>query len=385
MSFAIVPPRLPRTPRTARSGSRILRTLVTATLALLAGTGSATAQAGPGEAPVRKLRFAGMVDAGLMSGFGSFDEAVHRSGLEVDLATRLQFAPALNAELRTTFRDGNVPEAGEGAGRPALRYDGAQVNWRPREKTVVMVGDLVGSAGTFRYRRFRRSSPVVGEHSLRGAGLRHGSIIVHAGVASDTAGHDRDVSVFAKWTRPMGPEMTWSPAFRYTFGIPGAHPFELGVSFNGNVEEQVSLNAHVGMNYWNAHTDPGSFFLVEPRMELPDGYYVAATLFYSDKGEVPSPNAPRYDRSWLALDDFILHVEPGYALTPVFTAALGLEFRDRSLDRSGDASLWMTPTLYVQPAPGARWTAWTGLEKPLRHGDAGSLRVALGTELTLVF
>ena len=364
---------------------RARRVLAAATFMTLAGYGAAEAQPASSDAsPRRLLKFAGLVDAGMLSDYGSFDRVEHRTGLEVDLATRLLFLPNLSGELRTTLRDGNVPEAGAGVGTPALAFDGAQVNWKPGQKTIVMVGDLVGAAGTFHYRRFRRASPVVGEHSLRGAGLRHGSIVLHAGVADDTAGRPGDFSVFAKWTRPMSAEMTWSPAFRYTFGIPGAHPFELGVTFTGNVEEQLLLNAHVGMNYWNAHTDPGSFFLLEPRIEQ-DRIHVAATLFYSDKGEVPSPNAPRYDRSWDPLDDFILQIEPGYKLTPVFTGALSLEVRDRSLDNEGDAALWMIPTLYARPAPRALWTAWTGLEKPLRLGGAGSLRAALGTELTLMF
>jgi hypothetical protein len=332
----------------------------------------------------RRLTFSGLVDADFMSNYGSLNRVAHRTGLEVDLSTNLSFSPTLFGQVRTTMRDGNSPRHGVGNTWATVQYDGAQVNWKPGEKVWLMAGDLIGGTGYIQYPRYRRVASVVGEHSLRGGGLRHGNILVHAGVATDTAGENGDFSVYAQWTRAINPTMSWSPSFRYTTGIAKAHPFELGVSFAGNFDDILILNAQMAMNYWNTATDPGSLMLIEPRYIYGE-YFVAAILMHSDKGEVPAPNAVRLTQSWQILEDVLIGVEPGMALNKTYSVSASLEFRNPSLNNVDDESLWLIPNLYVYPAPRAEWRLWTGFEKPLTSGSAGNPRLALGSEIALTF
>lgn len=355
---------------------------------LLLAAATAPAQTAPstwraGELPGR-LVFSGMLDADFASDYGTFDRVRHVSGLEADLATTLNLSPTLNAVVRTTMRDGTVPEAGAGNTWTPLRFDGAQVNWQANPQTTIMAGDLVAGTGYFRYYRYKRSSVVVGEHSLRGAGFHRGGILLHAGVATDTAGQLGAFSVFGQWTRRLNENMQWSPSMRYTMGIPKAYPFELGISFEGQFENTIEFNAHVGMNYWSTSTDPGSFFLLEPRYTY-EPYFFSATVFYSDKGEVPSPNTPRQPYSWNRLDDLLIQAEPGIALNPVFSTSVSLELRDRSMDRSGDLSFWVLPMVYVYPAPRAQWRSFCGIAKPLTGGAAGDPQFTLGSEINMTF
>lgn len=332
----------------------------------------------------RRLNFSGLVEAGITSDYGTFDKLAHRTSLEADLTTHLAFNPTFAAQLRTTLRDGQAPRHGDGDTWTELRYDGAQIMWKPGDKTILMAGDLIGGAGYFQYTRYRRVAAVVGEHSLRGAGLRHGNIVVHTGLATDTAGVAGDWAVYAQWTRTITEHLSWSPSFRYTHGLHNAHPFELGVSFDGNFEDMFLLNAHVAMNYWNTTTDPGSLILIEPRYVY-GAYFVAATLLYSDKGEVPAPNTQRFTRSWVALEDVILSVEPGMAFGGIYAGSVALEYRDPRFTRPRDQSLWFIPTLWVHPAPRAEWRLWGSVDKPLASATAGRPGFGLGSEISFVF
>jgi len=332
----------------------------------------------------RRLSFTGLVDADFASNYGTFDAVEHRTGLEADLTTRLEFSPILNAEVRTTMRDGNAPKHGLGNTWAPLRYDGAQVNWKPGEKFLFMAGDLVGGKGYFQYQRYRRIAAVVGEHSIRGAGLKHGNILVHTGVATDSNGMANDWSVYAEWSRKITPSISWSPSFRYTGGIPKATPFELGVSFQGDFDGMLLLNAQVGMNYWSTSTDAGSLILIEPRY-IYEPYFVAITLMHSDKGEVPAPNAPRFTETWNNVEDVLIAVEPGLSLDKTYAASLGVEYRNPNLNNLRDESLWLIPTLHISPAPRADWRVWTSLEKPLLSGSAGHPSIGLGSEIAFTF
>jgi hypothetical protein len=348
---------------------------------LLLACGAASGAAPP--APARVV-FSGMVDADFASSYGSFDQARHVTGLEADLATRIILNPTLYAVVRTTMRDGTVPRQGEGNTWAPLAFDGAQINWRPGDKTVFMAGDLVAGTGYFQYHRYKRAASVVGEHSLRGAGFRHGDLLVHAGVATDSIGGGGDLSVFGKWKRPIGKDISWTPSFRYTTGVPDATPFELGVTFEGSFEGMLDVQADVGMNYWNGETDPGSAFLIEARYSY-EPWFFASTFFVSDKGEVPARNVPRATSTAMALDDLLLHFEPGMSLDKTFAVGLPLEYRNASFNSRRDESIWMIPTLYVYPAPRAQWWLWAGMSKPLLDGTDGNPKFSAGSEIVLTF
>jgi hypothetical protein len=336
------------------------------------------------QAAARRLVFSGMVDADFASDYGALDEARHLTGLEADLTTQVLLNPRLYAVVRTTLRDGTVPRQGAGETWTPLAFDGAQVNWKADDKTVVMVGDLIGGAGYFQYYRYKRAAAVVGEHSLRGAGVRRGNLVVQAGMATDTAGLRGDWSVFGSWTRAIRENVSWTPSLRYTVGVPGAMPFELGVSFDGRFEDILELHASTGMQYWNPETDPGTFVLIEPRYTMAP-YFFAGTVFVSDKGEVPSPNTPRRTVTWTPLDDCVLQAEPGMALSPLFSASVSLEYRNASFNVARDESFWFIPTLYVYPAARAQWQLWTALTKPLINGDGAAPRLSLGSEIAFTF
>ncbi len=331
-----------------------------------------------------RLVFSGMLDADFVSDYGTFDRIAHTSGLEADLVTTLNISSTLNAVVRTTMRDGTVPQAGDGNTWAPLHYDGAQINWQADARTTIMAGDLVAGSGYFEYYRYKRSAAIVSEHSLRGVGIHRGEILVHAGVATDTAGEPGAFSVFAQWTRRLNENMQWSPSMRYTMGIPKAYPFEMGIAFDGQFDNTVELKARVGMNYWSTNTDPGSFLLVEPRYTY-EPYFFSATFFYIDKGEVPSPNTPRQPFAWNKLDDFLLQAEPGIALNSTFSTSVSLELRNQRLDRAGDMSIWVLPMLYVYPAPHAQWRSFCGISKPLLHNAPGYPQFSLGSEIEMTF
>jgi hypothetical protein len=353
------------------------------TIAALAAT-RPLAQTGDVTDAPRRLVFSGMIDADFASDYGALDQARHTTGLEADLTTQVLINPTLYAVVRTTLRDGTVPRQGAGNTRAPLAYDGAQINWKADDQTVVMVGDLIGGAGYFQYYRYKRAAAVVGEHSVRGAGVRHGNLLVQAGMATDSTGINGDWSVFARWRRTIRENAAWTPSLRYTVGVPGAMPFELGLSFDGLFEDVLELHAHTGMQYWNPDTDPGTFALIEPRYSY-EPYFVSGTIFISDKGEVPSPNAPRRTASWTPLDDFLLQVEPGLALNKTFSASVSLEYRNATFSSNRDEAFWFIPTLYVYPAPRAQWWLWTGLTKPLVQGTGSAPRLSLGSEIVFTF
>lgn len=331
-----------------------------------------------------RLMFTGMLDADFASDYGALDQARHATGLEADLTTQVLLNSRLYAVLRTTLRDGIVPRQGAGNTRPPLAYDGAQINWKADDNTVLMVGDLVGGSGYFQYYRYKRAAAVVGEHTVRGAGIRSGNLLVQAGMATDTNGIDGDWSVFARWHRSIRENMTWTPSLRYTVGVPGAMPFELGLSFDGLFDDALELHAHTGMQYWNPDTDPGTFLLIEPRYTYAP-YFFSGTLFLSDKGEVHSPNVPRGTTTWTPLDDFLLQFEPGLALNPTFSTSVSLEYRNATFTSNRDEAFWFIPTLYVYPAPRAQWWLWTALTKPLIQGTGSAPRLSLGSEIVFTF
>jgi hypothetical protein len=124
--------------------------------------------------------------------------------------------------------------------------------------------------------------------------------------------------------------------------------------------------------------------LIEPRYAYEE-YFFAATLFLSEKGEVISPNAPRYTATWTPLDDFVLHAEPGMAFNKTFSAGLSVEYRNPSFDDPRDEAVWVIPTLYVYPAPRAQWWLWAGVARPLVDGAAGTVQFSLGSEVIFTF
>lgn len=365
----------------SRKHTRFIAPALAVALFLAATT---RAQDDPAATPRRRLAFSGMVDADFASDYGALDQARHLTGLEADLTTQVLLNSRLYAVVRTTLRDGIVPRQGAGNTRPPLDFDGAQVNWKADDETIVMVGDLVGGSGYFQYYRYKRAAAVVGEHSLRGVGVRRGDLLVQGGMATDTAGVRGDWSVFGRWKRPILENVSWTPSLRYTAGIPGAMPFEFGISLDGSFEDVLELHAHTGMQYWSPETDPGTFLLIEPRYTAAP-YFFGGTLFVSDKGEVPSPNVPRATRTWTPLDDFLLQVEPGMALNPTFSASVSLEYRNASFNARRDDALWFIPTLYVYPAPRAQWQMWTALTKPLYGGSGSAPRLSLGSEIAFTF
>lgn len=334
-----------------------------------------------------EIAFRGYADADVYSDFGTLNRFRHTPGLEIDLRTILTFNPRLRGVVHTTMTDGAVPAQGSGAAVPRLRYDGAEVHWLPGESMILLAGDLRAGTGYFHYYRNKRTAAVVGEHSVRGVGVRNGGMLVHAGLAADTSGTPGAWSVFGRWNFPIHADMTWTPSARYTGGIPGATPFELGLSFEGLLKgysDAFRISGHAGIHYWNPDVDPGMTLLIEPRYTI-DAYFLSLMFFYHEKGEVPAPNSTRQTLTREPLDDLILYAEPGMSLNETFAVGLPLEFHNESLTSGGNESFWMVPTLYIYPGPGPEWWVWGRVEKPLRSGSTGHPRFALGSEFFFNF
>jgi hypothetical protein len=345
---------------------------------LLAGEASA-------QAPRRRIGFSGYVDGDFSTAFGSdLSNPAHTTGLEADLTTTVTFSPRLSAFLYTTLNDGAVPSQGAGNTWDDLNFDGVAVHWRYTRATTVMMGDLTSGSGYFSYYRNKRTAAIVGEERVRGAGFRNGGLQVHTGVSQDSTGNTENWSTYVEWKRPINSVMTWMPSVRYTAGMDGAWPFELGVTFEGRFEQQLRVNAHFGMNYWNNDRDAGTVVLIEPSYTY-DRYSLSATLFYNDKGEVPAPNSVRQTVTGAFLDDLLIYVEPGYTLGQTFAVGLPLEFHNVRLTTGRDESVWVVPTLYVYPAKGAEWTVWAKVIKPVLSGSDGYPDYGAGSEIIFRF
>jgi hypothetical protein len=337
------------------------------------------------QAPRRKVGFTGYVDADFASDFGSdFSDPTHATGLEADLTTTLTFTPRLSAFIYTTLNDGAVPSQGAGNTWDDLNFDGVAFHWRTTNATTLMVGDLTSGTGYFSYYRNKRTAAAVSEQQVRGAGFRNGGLEVQTGVAQDTAGAARLWSTYAAWRSPVNRLMTWTPSARYTAGVANAYPFELALTFEGRFDEAFRINTHFGMNYWNNDYDAGTVVLVEPTYVY-DRYTLSASFFYNDKGDVPAPNSVRQTVTGAFLDDLYFYVEPAYAIDNTFSVGVPLEFHNASLTAGRDESVWIVPTLYVFPAPGAQWSVWTKATKPLLNGTAGAVDFGAGSEISFRF
>jgi hypothetical protein len=333
----------------------------------------------------RRIGFSGYVDGDFSTTVASdLSDPAHATGLEADLTTTVTFTPRLSAFVYTTLNDGAVPSQGAGNTWDDLNFDGVAVHWRYTRATTVMIGDLTSGSGYFSYYRNKRTAAVVGEERVRGAGFRNGGLQVQTGVSQDSLGSAENWSTYVEWRRPINSVMTWMPSARYTAGVDHAWPFELGVTFEGRFEQQLKVDAHFGMNYWNNDRDAGTVVLIEPSYAY-DRYLFSATLFYNDKGEVPAPNSVRQTVTGAFLDDFLVYVEPAYTLDKTFAVGLPLEFHNPSLTVSRDESLWLVPTLYVYPVQGAEWTVWAKATKPLRSGSGGYPDYGAGSEILFRF
>jgi hypothetical protein len=344
-----------------------------------------SAEAGA-QAVQRKIGFSGFADGDFTTRFGSdFSAPATTTGLEIDLTTFVTFTPRLSAYLYTTLNDGSVPSEGGAATWDDLNFDGVQVDWRYTKATTLMIGDLKSASGYFNYYGYKRTAASVSERQVRGAGFRNGGLVFHTGATADSNGIVNAWSTYAEWRVPMNTLMTWKPAFRYTAGIPNAHPFELGLTFESRFEEMLRVNAHFAMNYWDNFYDAGTVLLIEPTYTR-GPWTFSSTLWYNDKGEVPAPNSVSHTVSGKPLDDLLIYVEPAYALDRRFSVGLPLEFHNRSLTSGRDESIWAVPTLYAYPAPAAEVRVWTRVEKPLRAPDAGGMpRYAAGSEISFRF
>ena len=333
----------------------------------------------------RKIGFSGYVDADFSSEFGSdLSSPTHTTGLEADLTTTLTFTPRVSAFIYTTLNDGAVPSQGAGNTWDDLNFDGVQVNWRYTKSTTVMVGDLTSGSGYFSYYRNKRTAAIVSEQRVEGAGFRNGGLQAHTGVLVDSSGVSKEWSTYVEWKRPINSVMTWMPSARYTAGVEDAWPFQLGVTFEGRFENLVKVNAHFGMNYWNNDRDAGTVVLIEPSFNV-DQFSFSGTLFYNDKGEVPAVNSVRQTETRVLLDDFLFYFEPAYNFNKTFTVGLPLEYHNQRLTANRDESVWVVPTLYVNPAPTAQWTVWAQVTKPLVSGSAGYPFYGAGSEISFRF
>jgi hypothetical protein len=358
--------------------SRLNKVVLFGLICLIAGESFA-------QNPRRKIGFSGFVDADFATTVGSdLSDPTHTSGLEADLTTTVTFTPRLSAFIYTTLNDGAVPSQGAGNTWDDLNFDGVAFNWNYTKTTTVMVGELISGTGYFNYYRYKRVAAVVSEDHLRGAGFQNGGFQLQTGISRDSTGASKTWSTYAEWKRPINSVMTWTPSARFTQGVPGAWPFELGVTFEGRFENLVKVDAHFGMNYWNNEMDAGTLVLIEPSFSV-DRYSFSATLFYNDKGEVPAKNSTRQTETRVLLDDFLFYVEPAYSLNPTFSVGLPLEYHNISLTANRDESIWVVPTLYVYPAKGAEWSVWAKVTKPLVSGSDGYPDYGAGSEISFRF
>lgn len=364
-------------------------TIATAVAGFLALAAAASAQ--PAAPAVPSIRFSGLVDADFASslGQGSLKSPRHLTGLEADLTTTLTFAPGLSADLRTTMTDGVVPAQGAGNTRPVVQFDGVVLNWRHDDRTTFHLGDVEHGTGYFRYYLHKRSAMVVGETTLRGAGVTRDNWSVATGVPfpgpADTVGPTSRWSTFARYDIALGLNARLTPSVLYTAGVAGATPVTGGLSFAGTFGD-FDIQAHLAGNYHDPDTDPGFTFLFEPSWSR-GPWSVAAAFFVNEKGTAPNP--PTQTLSGAELDDGFVYVEPGYAFSDRLAIGLPLEYHDAAAATASaqgyDESVWAVPTLYVRPGAGIEWWLWAQVVKPLSDGASRDPLFFAGSELIFRF
>lgn len=366
-------------------------------LALLALSGVAHFAQAQSASPAPAISFSGYVDADFATSLGSdFRNPRHLTGLEVDLATTVTFSPTVSAVLYTTMNDGAVPAQGAGNTWAPVKFDGALLNWKYDDKTLVYVGDINQGTGYFNYYLNKRTAAVVGEHTLRGAGFSRAGWTVTTGVTgmgnTDTAGAPLPTSqwaTFAKYEYPLNERVTLTPSAKYTAGVPGATPFVGGLSFDG-IFGAVTLSADAAFNYYSTSTDPGYTVLVEPTYAR-DRFTLAASLFFNDRGDgsAVAPNHPAQTVTGAALDRAYVYVEPGFALTNRVSVGLPLEYHDAHADvvptLGYDRSVWAVPTLYLYPGSTVQWWIWGQVIKPLSSPVSTDPLFFAGSELIINF
>ena len=356
----------------ARTGAFVA---ATALFALSSAQAAAPAQ------PAPAIRFSGLVDADFYSalGQGKISSPRHLTGLQADLTTTLTFAPGLSADLRTTMNDGVVPAQGAGNTNAPVVFDGAVLNWAYDARTTLHLGDVQHGTGYFRYYLHKRSAVVVGETTLRGAGVTRDNWHVATGTPfggpGDTVGPSSQWSTFARYTHAFAPNMRITPSLQYTAGVAGATPVTGGLSFEGTFGGDfgtIDVHAHVAGNYHSDATDPGFTVLLEPSWSR-GPWSIATTFFLNEKGTAPNP--PSQTLTGAEFDDLLVYVEPGYAFSERLAAGLPLEYHDASAATAAsqgyDQSFWAVPTLYVYPGAGIEWWLWAQVVKP--QSGSGSL------------
>lgn len=341
------------------------------------------------------ISFSGYVDADFATAFGStFKDPQHITGLEVDLTTTVTFSPTVNAVLYTTMNDGAVPAQGAGNTWAPVKFDGATLNWKYDDKTMVYIGDIIQGTGYANYYLNKRTAVVVGEHAVRGAGFSRDGWTVATGVTgmgnTDSTGAPLPTSqwgTFVKYEYPLNERMTLTPSVRYTAGVPGATPVVGGLSFDGTFGP-VSLSADAAFNYYSTSTDPGFTVLVEPTYTR-DRFTLSASLFLNEWGTSIAPNHPAQTVTGAPLDRAYLYVEPGYALSDRVSVGLPLEFHDAHATEVAnlgyDQSVWAVPTLYLYPGANVQWWIWGQVIKPLSAPASKDPLFFAGSELIINF
>src|SRR5690606_29068526 len=341
------------------------------------------------------LGFSGFVDADFTTDLGTrFRDPTHLTGLEVDLTTTVTFSPTVTASIRTTMTDGAVPSQGMGNTWAPVRFDGATLNWKYSDRTMVYIGDLTQGTGYFNYYLNKRTALVVGEHALRGVGISRSGWTVATGATglgnTDTAGNPAATSqwaTFARYDYRLTDGVTLTPSVKYTAGVPGATPVVGGLSFEGAFGA-VSLSADAAVNYYDTGTDPGFSVLVEPAY-AGARFSVSASLYFNEQGDVPAPNHPVHTESGVALDRAYAYLEPGVSLTRHVALGLAFEYHKAHAAPAAalgyDESVWVVPALYVNPTPHTQWRTWAQATKPVSGSGTLDPLFFAGSEVVFQF
>lgn len=369
-------------------------------VAALATTGfvSVSAHAATSRFPTQPapVSFSGFVDADFITELGTDGrDPRHVTGLEVDLTTTVTFSPTVSAVIQTTMTDGAVPAQGAGNTWAPVRFDGATLNWKYSDRSMVYIGDIQSGTGYFNYYRNKRTALVVGEHALRGVGIRLSGWTVATGATglggTDTAGvpvASSQWATFAQYDYRITENITLTPSVRYTAGVPGATPVVGGLSFDGAFGA-FSLSADVAGNYYNTSTDPGFSILLEPAY-AGARFSLATSFYFNEKGKgISAPNHPVHTETGAELDRAFAYIEPAFAITDRVSLGLAVEYHDAHAAAASalgyDESLWIVPALYVYPGSGAQWRLWAQGTKPLSGTGSMDPLFFAGSEIVFHF
>lgn len=326
-----------------------------------------------------KVTFTGMLDADVVAAYDKENERFgYFANHEADLVANAKFSEKTAIFLGfTSFTSNGVPggytPANDASHWDKVSFDGIWATHEFENGLKLTGGDFAVTEGAFSYYGYKRTrlyASVMQENYFRGIGVDFMGATLYVG-ADDAA--DSTTEVYGAYTLEAGPATV--------------HPFGF-YSTNGNGVKNIKagLTGDVAVGPGAVKATYG--FIKDDEMDATHtikvegsaafgAISVAGSAYYAVlSDELPSAPAGVPEESFF-------YVEPDYAFSDLISAGPAFELHTGAKDVD-DASVWVLPNLYINPAAGMQFVFWGGPSIPVQDKDA-EITYAFGSELIAAF